>query len=351
MTTPSTSTTTIIEGALRSQLTALAAGETLSDAAMAEALDHIFDGVVSDIEIAGFLMALRARGEHPTEIAAAARVMRARAAPVETGLDVVDTCGTGGDGANTVNISTAAAIIAAAAGAAVAKHGNRAMSSKSGSSDVLAALGVNLDADPQQIAKCVQTAGVGFMFAPRHHGAAARVAPVRKALGVRTLFNLLGPLTNPAGAQRQVIGVFDPTFLEPLAEALSALGSTRAWIVHGGDGLDELTVTGPSFVAALDKGAVTRFEVTPEDAGLARHPIESLRGGDPAENAERMKEVLAGRQGAYRDVALLNAAAALVVADKAASLRDGAQLAASAIDDGRAAETLKQLVAVSNAPA
>ena len=334
--------------AFRPFLAALAAGRPLPAADMRAAIDLLLDGAASDIEIAAFLMGLRARGETPAEIAAAAEAMRARAIRVDAPEDAVDTCGTGGDGANTYNISTAAALIAAGAGARVAKHGNKAASSRSGSSDVLERLGVNLGAPPAATSRAIREAGVGFMFAAYHHGAVKAVAPVRQALGVRTLFNFLGPLSNPAGARRQVMGVFDERFLTPLAEALRELRAHRAWVVHGRDGLDELTTTGPSYVAELKDGDIRRFEIAPEEAGLPRARPEDLKGGDPAENADALKRLLEGETGAYRDIAVLNAAAALVVADRAADLREGARLAEKAIDEGKALASLESLVRISN---
>ncbi|MGF1543742.1 MAG: anthranilate phosphoribosyltransferase [Parvularculaceae bacterium] len=332
---------------LRDALAALADGRALSPDEMTAAVGALLDGAASDAEIAGFLMGLRARGETAPEIAAAARAMRARATPVDAPEDVVDTCGTGGDGAGTLNISTAAALIAAGAGARVAKHGNRASSSKSGSSDVLAALGVDMDAGPERAARAIREAGSGYMPAVLHHRATARVGAARRALGVRTIFNFLGPLTNPAGARRQLLGVFDASYVRPVAEALAELGATRAWVVHGSDGLDELTIAGPSRVASLKDGSIEEFEVAPEDAGLSRSPLEAVRGGAPAENAAALRALLDGAPGAYRDIAVLNAAAALIVADRAGDLRDGAAQAARAIDDGSARRALERLIAIS----
>ena len=336
-------------GGLRPFLSKIAAGKTLSQSEMTDAIGVLFDGAASEIEIAGFLMGLRARSETAQEIAAAARAMRARAIPVDAPQGVVDTCGTGGDGADTFNVSTAAALIAAGAGAKVAKHGNRAASSRSGSSDVLAQLGVNLNAAPDVISKCIQDAGVGFMFAAYHHNAVAQVAPIRKALGVRTIFNLLGPLSNPAGAKRQLIGVFDPAYLTPLAEALRTNECEKAWIAHGCDGLDELTVTGPSSVAALEGGAITTFEVHPEDAGLAVHDAEELKGGTPADNAAALTALLDGATGAYRDIAVFNAAATLIISENASHLDEAARMAEASIDSGAAKKALLALVSISTA--
>ncbi|MEO0320789.1 MAG: anthranilate phosphoribosyltransferase [Pseudomonadota bacterium] len=322
-------------------------GEPFTENDMRAAIDAILRGTVSDVETAGFLMALRARGETIAEITGAARAMRAAAMPVVTPHTVIDTAGTGGDGAATYNISTAAAVIAAGAGAKVAKHGNRAASSLSGSSDVLAAAGVNLSASPETISTCIDEAGAGFMFAAFHHKAVAQVAGVRKALGVRTLFNLLGPLTNPAGAQRQLMGVFDANLVTPLAEALRKLGGTHGWVVHGADGLDELSISGPSRVCAFTPEGLSSFEVTPGDAGLASHPVEAIKGGTPAENHAALVRLLDGEKNAYRDVAVLNAAAALIVAGLADTLKDGARQAGEAIDTGKAKTVLTRLVAIS----
>jgi anthranilate phosphoribosyltransferase len=256
--------------------------------------------------------------------------------------------GTGGDASGSYNISTCAAFIVAGAGVPVAKHGNRALSSKSGAADVLTALGVKIDIPPDMISACIRTAGIGFMFAPAHHPAMKHVGPTRVELGTRTIFNLLGPLSNPAGVKRQMVGVFSRQWVEPLAHVLKNLGSVHAWVVHGSDGLDEITTAGPTAVAALEHGAVTTFEITPEDVGFARVKPDALRGGDAAANAEALKAVLEGRKGPYRDVAVLNAAAALVVAGKVKTLADGVKLAGHTIDTGAAEATLDRLIAVSN---
>ena len=306
-------------------------------------------GEPTPAQIAAAVTALRIRGETVEEIAAFATAMREAARTLDHPYDVIDTCGTGGDGQHTFNISTAAALVLAGAGLKVAKHGNRAMSSKSGSSDVLSVLGVNLQASPAQQRRSLDEAGIAFLFAPAYHGAMRHVGPVRAEIGFRTVFNLLGPLSNPAGAKRQVMGVYDPRLLEPLAEVLGRLGATRAWTVHG-QGLDELTTTGETEVAEWKDGAVRRFTVTPEDAGLPRASIEALRGGDAEENALALHGLLAGEKSAYRDIVLLNAAAALVVADRVADLAEGAALAAAVIDDGRAAQALTDLVVATNSP-
>ena len=300
-------------------------------------------------QVAAAVTALRIRGETVDEIAAFATAMRDAALTLDHPYDVIDTCGTGGDGQHTYNVSTAAALVLAGAGVKVAKHGNRALSSKSGSSDVLSALGVNLQASQAQQLRALETAGIAFLFAPAYHGAMRHVGPVRAEIGFRTVFNLLGPLSNPASAKRQVMGVYDPRLLEPLAEVLGRLGAVRAWTVHG-QGLDELTTTGSTEVAEWKDGAVRRFQITPEDAGLPRADIADLRGGDAEENAAALRALLNGAPGAYRDIVLLNTAAALIVADRAADLAEGAALAATVIDDGRASVALAALVAATNTP-
>ena len=305
-------------------------------------------GEPTPAQVAAAVTALRIRGETVEEIAAFATAMREAARTLDHPYDAIDTCGTGGDGQHTFNISTAAALVLAGAGLKVAKHGNRAMSSKSGSSDVLSVLGVNLQAGPAQQRRSLDEAGIAFLFAPAYHGAMRHVGPVRAEIGFRTVFNLLGPLSNPAGAKRQVMGVSDPRLLEPLAEVLGRLGATRAWTVHG-QGLDELTTTGETEVAEWKDGTVRRFTVTPEDAGLPRASLDALRGGDAEENAAALRALLDGAKGAYRDIVLLNAAAALVVADRAADLAEGAVMAAAVIDDGRAAKALADLVEATNA--
>jgi anthranilate phosphoribosyltransferase len=291
---------------------------------------------------------MRMRGETVGEITASARAMRAAAVTLEHPYQVIDTCGTGGDGLHTLNISTASALVVAGAGVKVAKHGNRAMSSRSGSSDALAALGVNVSATLEQSRQALDQANICFLFAPTHHGAMRHVLPIRQQLGFRTIFNLLGPLSNPAGAQRQVLGVFDLRWVEPLARVLGALGSKRAWVVHG-QGLDELTTTGATEVAEWREGGVRLFTVTPEAVGLARVSLGDLAGGDPAFNAQAIRDLLQGRQGAYRDIVLLNSAAALLVSDAVETLREGVALASSVIDDGRAQTALDRLILASNA--
>jgi anthranilate phosphoribosyltransferase len=323
-------------------------GAPLSAAEMRRAMDLLLENAVAEADIAAFLLALRARGETVEEIAAAAEAMRAKALRIHAPEDAIDTCGTGGDGAETLNISTAVAFVVAGCGVPVAKHGNRAASSKSGSSDVLAALGVKIEARPETIERSIRDAKICFMFAAYHHRAVAHVAAVRRKLGVRTLFNVLGPLANPALARRQLMGVYDRALTAPLAEALGRLGSIHAWVVAGSDGLDELTTTGPSFVSAVRSGAVQSFTIAPEDAGVSRANLADLKGGDPAYNATRLRGLLAGETGPYRDIVLLNAAAALVIADKATTLAEGVRLAAASIDERRAIAALDRLIAVTN---
>lgn len=327
----------------------VSSGGTLTGTEAADAFDAIMDGKVGEVQLAAFLTALHMRGETVEEIAAAAEALRARALTVDAPADAIDTCGTGGDGLGTLNISTAAAIVTAACGVKIAKHGNRAQSSKSGSADVLAALGVKIDLTPQQVSHCIGEAGLGFLFAPAHHNAMKHVGPIRQQLGFRTVFNLLGPLCNPARVKRQLVGVFAEQWIEPLARVLHALGTERAWVVHGSDGLDELTVTGPSHVVELDRGQVKRTTIAPSDVGLAMHRLDSLFGGDAATNAAAIRRLLDGEAGAYRDIVCLNAGAALVLADKAANLKDGVAMAQRAIDDKRARASLAKLVSVSNA--
>jgi len=295
------------------------------------------------------LMALRVRGETVEEITGAATTMRAKMLAIEAPEDAIDICGTGGDGTATYNISTASQFVLAACGLPVAKHGNRALSSKSGAADVLAALGVNLDADMALVKQALLEAGTCFLMAPRHHSAMRHVGPTRVELGTRTIFNLLGPLANPARVKRQLIGVFSADWVEPLAEVLQGLGHERAWVVHGDDGMDEVTTTGPTQVAELKDGMLRRFEITPEEAGLERANIDALRGGDAEENAAALTRLLDGEKGPYRDIVLMGSAAALVMAGKAEALAEGAVMAAAAIDSGGAKEVLAKLVRITNA--
>ena len=333
---------------LKPCLAKLAEGATLSESEAEAAFEVIMSGKATAAQTGAFLMALRLRGESVPELTGGARIMRAKALRVEAPLGAVDTCGTGGDGASTFNISTAVALVVAACGVPVAKHGNRAVSSKSGAADVLAALGVNLDAAPDVIARALRETNIGFLFAPKHHAAMKHVAPVRQELGQRTIFNLIGPLSNPAGAKNQLMGVFARRWVAPLAQTLANLGSERAWVVHGADGLDEITTTGPSFVAELKDGRVREFEVTPEEAGVKRAKPEELKGGDAAANAAALRTLLHGRGGAYRDIVSLNAGAALVIAGKAGDLKQGAEMALDGIMSGRAKKALEALVKITN---
>lgn len=325
----------------------VATGASLSREEARAAFETLLSGEVTPAQSGGFLMALRVRGESLDEIIGAVEALRARMLPVEAPENAIDIVGTGGDSSGSYNVSTLAAIITAACGVPVAKHGGRAASSRSGAADVLAALGVDLASGPAIIARCIREANVGFMFAQAHHASMRHVAPVRVELGTRTLFNIIGPLSNPAGVKRQVLGVYSSSLLEPLTKVLQALGSDRVWVVHGLDGLDELSTAAPTEVAALENGAITRFTVRAEDVGLAPSRPEDLRGGDPAHNAAALRAVVNGEKTAYRDIALLNAAAALVVAGKAAALPEGVTIAAQAVDSGAARATLDRLVAVS----
>jgi anthranilate phosphoribosyltransferase len=334
---------------LRGPIAKLASGQSLSQDEATQAFEFVMSGSASPAEISGLLIALRVRGETTDEIAGAARAMRAKALKVSAPEGAIDTCGTGGDAKGTFNISTAAAFVVAGAGVPVAKHGNRSISSRSGSADVLKALGVNLAATPETISSCISGCGLGFMFAPAHHAAMRHVAQVRSELGTRTIFNLLGPLANPAGTKYQLVGVFARDWVEPMAQVLGLLGTERAWVVHGEDGLDELTTTGVSDVAVLDRGKVTTFRVSPRNAGLPEARPEDLTGGDAAENAAHTSALLGGLQGPFRNIVLFNAAAALLVAGKAKSLQEGVALAAGAIDSGKALAVLERLVALSHA--
>ena len=300
----------------------------------------LFEGEATPSQIGGFLMALRTRGETVDEYAAAAAVMRAKCHAVSAPAGAMDIVGTGGDGKNTLNISTATAFVVAGAGVTVAKHGNRNLSSKSGASDALTQMGLNVMVGPEVVEKALNEAGIGFMMAPMHHPAIAHVMPTRAELGTRTIFNILGPLTNPAGVKRQLTGAFSRDLIRPMAETLGQLGSEKAWLVHGSDGTDELTITGVSWVSALENGQVTDFEINPEDAGLPIHPFEDIIGGTPEENARDFNALLDGVQNAYRDAVLLNSAAALVVADVATDLKQGVEMAQTSIDSGAARDKI-----------
>ena len=326
----------------------VATGANLSRAEAASAFDRMMSGEATPSQMGGLLMALRVRGETVDEITGAVTTMRAKMLSVKAPPDAVDIVGTGGDASGSYNISTCAAFIVAGAGVPIAKHGNRALSSKSGAADVLQALGVNIDLNAEQVGLCIRDSGIGFMFAPAHHPAMKNVGPTRVELGTRTIFNLLGPLSNPAGVKRQMIGTFSRHWIEPMVQVLNNLGSERVWAVHGSDGLDEITTSGPTSVAELKDGKVRTFEIAPEDAGLRRAKPEALRGGDASHNAAALLDVLKGKPGPFRDVAILNAAATLIVAAKADDLKEAAALAAKAIDSGEAEGRLDRLIAVSN---
>ena len=330
-------------------LIGIAADRALTRAEAEAAFSALFEGAATPAQMGGFLMALRTRGETVDEFAAAASVMRAKCLAVRAPDGAMDIVGTGGDGKGTLNISTATAFVVAGAGVIVAKHGNRNLSSKSGAADALTELGLNVMVGPDVVERCLAEAGIGFMMAPMHHPATRHVMPVRAELGTRTLFNILGPLTNPAGVKRQLTGAFSPALIRPMAETLRALGSTKAWLVHGGDGSDELSISAASKVAALENGEIREFELHPAEAGLPTHPFEAIIGGTPAQNAAAFRALLDGAPGAYRDAVLLNAAAALLVADKVSDLADGVAVARASIDSGAAKAKIDILRRVTNA--
>jgi anthranilate phosphoribosyltransferase len=324
-------------------LIGIAADRPLTREEAEVAFAAFFEGDATPAQMGGFLMALRTRGETVDEYAAAASVMRSKCNPVTAPPGAMDIVGTGGDGKGTLNISTATAFVVAGAGVVVAKHGNRNLSSKSGAADALTEMGLNVMIGPDIVERCLAEAGIGFMMAPMHHPAIRHVMPARAELGTRTIFNILGPLTNPAGVKRQLTGAFSPALIRPMAETLLALGSERAWLVHGGDGTDEISIALPTKVAALEDGTVREFVIHPEDAGLAPHPFTAILGGTPVENAAAFRALLDGAKGAYRDAVLMNAAAALMVADRVNNLRDGVRLAAESIDSGAARAKLATL--------
>lgn len=334
---------------LREIIGKVATGATLTVEEMQSALEIMMSGVATPAQMGAFLMALRVRGETVEEITGAAKLMREKMLKVAAPAGAVDIVGTGGDGHGTYNVSTCSSLVCAGAGLPIAKHGNRSVSSISGASDVLIALGVKVDLPPTAVEREIAEAGVGFMWAPLHHSALKHWAPIRGELAIRTIFNLLGPICNPAGVKRQVVGVFSWHWVEPIAHVLRNLGADHVWVVHGHDGLDELTTTGSTDVAELKDGKVTVFEVTPADAGLAPAKLSDLKGGDAKFNAQAIRDVLAGAKGPFRDIVLLNAAAAMIVGGKATNLTDGVAIAAGAIDSGAAARALERLVAVSNA--
>ena len=328
--------------ALKPVIAQLACGKTLTEEEAEAAFSIIMSGEATSAQTAGLLMLLRGRGETVAELVGAVRAMRARMHAVEAPPGAIDVCGTGGDGVGTLNVSTAVSFVLAGLGVPVAKHGNRALSSRTGAADVLVALGVNVDLDLERLSGVLQSAGCVFLFAPRHHDALRHAAAARVELGTRTIFNLMGPLANPARVTRQLTGVFDPAWARPMAETLAALGTSHAWLVHG-QGLDELTVAGPNHVAILENGRVSERMVLPEEAGLSRAPIEAIQGGEAAENAEALLALLSGVRSAYRDTAVLNAAAGLVVAGRTTTLMAGAMQAAACIDSGAALAALDRL--------
>ncbi|RAK52955.1 anthranilate phosphoribosyltransferase [Phenylobacterium deserti] len=335
--------------AFKPLLSRLADGATLSEEDAGDFFAACLRGEPTPAQVAAALTAMRMRGETIGEITACARAMRRAAVMLDHPFDTIDVCGTGGDGLHTLNVSTAVSFVAAGGGLKVAKHGNRALSSKSGTADVLAELGVNISAPRELQLKALEEANICFLFAQAHHGAMRHVSPIRAELGFRTVFNLLGPLTNPAGARRQLLGVYDTRWVEPLARVLGALGAERAWTVHG-QGMDELTTTGETQVAEWRNGQVRLFRITPEAVGLPRAALADITGGPPAHNAQALRELLAGAKGAYRDIVMLNAAAAFLIADKVETVREGVELAGQVLDDGRAAQALERLVQITHEP-
>ena len=323
----------------------------LSRAQANEAFEILFEGQATPAQVAGLLMSMRARGEAVSEYAAAAAAMRAKCVPVAAPEGAMDIVGTGGDGMGTLNISTATAFVVAGAGVPVAKHGNRKLSSKAGAADALSVLGIEVMVEADVVEKAIAEAGIGFMMAPMHHPAMKHVMPVRTELGCKTIFNILGPLTNPAGVKRQLTGAFAVDLIYPMAETLQQLGSEKAWLVHGSDGTDEIAITGTTAVAALEDGAIHSREIHPEDAGLPVHPLRDILGGTPEENGKAMLDLFAGQAGAYRDAVLLNAAAALIVADKAADLKEGVAIAAESIDSGAAKRAVDALAKITSGAA
>ena len=330
-------------------LIGIAADRPLTRAEAEAAFLALFDGAATPAQMGGFLMALRTRGETVEEYAAAASVMRSKCLVVRAPAGAMDIVGTGGDGKGTLNISTATAFVVAGAGVVVAKHGNRNLSSKSGAADALTELGLNVMVGADVVERCLNEAGIGFMMAPMHHPATRHVMPVRAELGTRTLFNILGPLTNPAGVKRQLTGAFSAALIRPMAETLRALGSEKAWLVHGGDGSDELSISAASHVAALENGIVREFELHPAEAGLPLHPFAAIVGGSPADNAAAFRALLDGAPGAYRDAVLLNSAAALIVADRVTDLAEGVAMARASIDSGAAKAKITALARITNA--
>ncbi|HWW46782.1 MAG TPA: anthranilate phosphoribosyltransferase [Xanthobacteraceae bacterium] len=334
---------------LKTLIGKVATGAELTRDEASSAFDAMMSGNATPSQMGGLLMGLRVRGETVEEITGAVAAMRAKMIRVEAPEGAIDVVGTGGDGSGSVNVSTCTSFIVAGAGVPVAKHGNRALSSRSGAADVLMALGVKIDVTPQQVGEILAKTGIAFMFAPSHHPAMKNVGPTRVELATRTIFNLLGPLSNPADVKRQMVGVFSRQWVLPLAQVLKNLGSQAAWVVHGSDGLDEITLSGPTYVAELKNGEIREFEITPADAGLPAAASEALKGGDAAANARALRAVLEGKPGAYRNVAVLNAAATLIVAGRATDLKEGAAIASQSLDSGAALERLEHLISISNA--
>ncbi|WP_310620193.1 anthranilate phosphoribosyltransferase [Flexibacterium corallicola] len=332
---------------LKALIAKVADAHLLSREEAQQAFEIIMSGQATPSQIGGFLIALKMRGETIDEIAAAVEIMRKKMLRVSAPIDAIDIVGTGGDNSGTYNVSTCTAFVVAGCGVMVAKHGNRSLSSKSGSSEALVELGININLGPQEISECINKAGIGFMFAPAHHSAMKYVAPTRTELGVRTIFNILGPLANPAGVSRQMTGVYDTKWVRPIADTLLKLGTKSAWVVHGSDGLDEITTTGSTRVAQIKDGAITEFEVHPRDAGLSMSSLAELKGGDPAYNAAALLDVLNGANNPYRDIVLFNAAAALIVAERVSNLKEGVELAAQSIDSGSALAHLQRIITVS----
>ena len=330
-------------------LIGIACDRPLTRAEAEAAFEALFEGTATPAQMGGLLMALRTRGETVDEFAAAASVMRAKCHRVTAPAGAMDIVGTGGDGKGTLNISTATAFVVAGAGVPVAKHGNRNLSSKSGAADALTEMGINVMIGPDVVERCLTEAGIGFMMAPMHHPAMRHVGPVRAELGTRTIFNILGPLTNPAGVKRQLTGTFSAGLIRPMAETLLALGSEKAWLVHGGDGTDEISIAAPTQVAALEDGKIREFTLHPEQAGLPLHPFAAIMGGTPSENATALRALLDGASGAYRDAVLLNAAAALMIADRVKSLKEGVEIARISIDSGAAKAKIAALARITHA--
>ncbi|PCJ40878.1 MAG: anthranilate phosphoribosyltransferase [SAR86 cluster bacterium] len=332
--------------ALKPFITKVSEKQVLSFDEACEAFEIVMSGGATPVQIAGFLVALRMRGETVDELSAAVKVIRAKALPIQAPAGAMDIVGTGGDGSGTLNISTATAIVVAGCGVPVAKHGNRALSSKSGAADVLGTLGVNLEAPIEKIEQAIAEANIGFMLAPRHHSSFKYVGPVRVELGIRTMFNILGPLCNPAGVQRYLLGVYSKDWVKPMAEVLAKLGCEKAWVVHGADGLDELSTTGQNYVCAVNGKEIKEFNISPEEAGIPLATLEQLKGGEASYNAERLQALLKGQKDAYRNIVLFGAAAALLIADKVPDIKEGVQVAAESIDSGKALLALEKLITI-----